>query len=523
MGWPSTLKKGWVIGGQTPGADLWRVSKPRAYCTERHPKNISLAISKAKPQAELLNLRPASGWKGTESSKNEAQEAMLHIGNREHSCRYYLHLSDRRVAICRDKDLSKPVALLSKEQWSPWIIEQVNGLEIVFRLKLVELSPEGRYVELYCSDVYKTEGWASPKGLEKELIENVGPYTEGLECPYIPVDIENRPYGPLNVDSKIVLELAEFQASWFSDTASYMLDKHGWDLLFMHYHLIDALNHTFLAHLYSRHPYGNSELSEETWKIYHQAHAIVDSMIARIVERCADEETVVVLTSDHGALPCWKFVWIGKALIDAGLLAYRWNVRANKYDLDLGNSKVAPYYDPQHIWINLKGREPGGIVEPDEYEKIRDQIIAALYSIRDPENGQCPIQLAIRREDIELSGKGDKRVGDVLYFATAGYSTWNGTINSLRFATIRPEQFDEPAVTRSKEVLGHHTPWLPATRLDIFSNTAVTVAWGPGLRQGYTHPWPIHLKDIVPTVAHLMGFPGPRDADGAVLHTFFEE
>src|SRR5690606_33062258 len=35
------------------------------------------------------------------------------------------------------------------------------------------------------------------------------------------------------------------------------------------------------------------------------------------------------------------------------------------------------------IWINLKGREPAGTVDPADYERLRDEIIAKLQALRD--------------------------------------------------------------------------------------------------------------------------------------------
>ncbi|MCL6553933.1 MAG: hypothetical protein K6W08_12555 [Firmicutes bacterium] len=46
---------------------------------------------------------------------------------------------------------------------------------------------------------------------------------------------------------------------------------------------------------------------------------------------------------------------------------------------------------------------------------------------------------------------------------------------------------------------------------------AAAILAGPGVR----HAWPeqpINLIDLAPTLAHLLGIPTPRDAEGHVLH-----
>ena len=54
---------------------------------------------------------------------------------------------------------------------------------------------------------------------------------------------------------------------------------------------------------------------------------------------------------------------------------------------DVKKSKCFPQRT-MYIYINLKGRDPEGIVEPADYEKVQQQIIDALYSYVDPATGQ---------------------------------------------------------------------------------------------------------------------------------------
>ena len=49
------------------------------------------------------------------------------------------------------------------------------------------------------------------------------------------------------------------------------------------------------------------------------------------------------------------------------------------------------------IWINLKGREPGGGVDPADYAALRAEIIAKLEALRD-DRGRKVVRLALPRE-----------------------------------------------------------------------------------------------------------------------------
>ena len=52
-----------------------------------------------------------------------------------------------------------------------------------------------------------------------------------------------------------------------------------------------------------------------------------------------------------------------------------------------------------HIFVNLKGRDPDGIVEPKDYEKVQEEIIDALLAIRDPNTGERIVATAIRKQE----------------------------------------------------------------------------------------------------------------------------
>ena len=55
------------------------------------------------------------------------------------------------------------------------------------------------------------------------------------------------------------------------------------------------------------------------------------------------------------------------------------------------------------VSLNLVGREPNGTVEREDYERVRDEVAAALLELTDPETGAHPIGGVFRKEDV-LSG-----------------------------------------------------------------------------------------------------------------------
>ena len=58
-------------------------------------------------------------------------------------------------------------------------------------------------------------------------------------------------------------------------------------------------------------------------------------------------------------------------------------------DIDWSRTLAYSLGNAGQLWINLKGREPGGIVSPGiEYDAVRKDLIGRLKSMSDPETGQ---------------------------------------------------------------------------------------------------------------------------------------
>ena len=112
------------------------------------------------------------------------------------------------------------------------------------------------------------------------------------------------------------------------------------------------------------------------------------------------------------------------ALREAGLCSYEpkksenyWDIYEEtegfNYVLDVSKSQAVPQRY-MFVYVNLKGRYPGGIVEPEDYEKVRDRIINALLDYKHPETGERPVLLAVRKEDAHVFGMGGAQAGDDL-------------------------------------------------------------------------------------------------------------
>ena len=79
-----------------------------------------------------------------------------------------------------------------------------------------------------------------------------------------------------------------------------------------------------------------------------------------------------------------------------------------------------------HIYINLKGRDPHGIVDPEDKYELEERIMTDLYSLKDEVTGHRRIALALRNKDAILLGLGGPESGDICYWNAEGYNYDHG-------------------------------------------------------------------------------------------------
>ncbi len=138
------------------------------------------------------------------------------------------------------------------------------------------------------------------------------------------------------------------------------------------------------------------------------------------------------------------------------------------------------------VSINLAGREPDGIVEPADFEKVRDQVMDALSSFTDPKTGRKPVKAIYRREEI-FKGKHADTAPDILMEPAEQYS--------LTHAKTALEDADW--------ISGDH-------RME-----GVIVAAGPAVKPFEQQPL---LVDMAPTILAALGAPASIEHTGRVLH-----
>jgi predicted AlkP superfamily phosphohydrolase/phosphomutase len=214
---------------------------------------------------------------------------------------------------------------------------------------------------------------------------------------------------------------------------------------------------------------------------------------------------LVALVSDHGgdtALP-----WPGgeHRTPNNVLSEHNWLACDETGNIDWGRSVA--YGVNHYVYLNVKGREPNGIVEPgDPYLALRDEIIEALLSATD-DTGRHRYRVVLPMETAGRFAVGGDRVGDIFLLPAPPPPT--GAIDHDAFWR-----------THTREETGTWD-W-PRLNAGTHRDDSYFVLCGPGVKQGYRRPRPTLITSVAPTLATAWDIPVPADADGSVLWDFME-
>jgi predicted AlkP superfamily phosphohydrolase/phosphomutase len=321
--------------------------------------------------------------------------------------------------------------------------------------------------------------------------------------------------------------------------SSYLIKTYKLDLFMVVFNGTDFIQHRFWGYIDPSHPKYRADKSKKYHQIFLSYYQRVDEIIGELARLTGKNATVIVM-SDHGAGPLRKYIHINSWLRDTGFLSmkrgfvtrikrfmYKIGVNPEKiyntlFKLHIGNLGIKmdkangklrfllknlflSFSDVNWlktkafsigsglIYINLKGRDPLGAVNPgEEYEALRDRLIRRLCRLRDPETGEHIIEKVYRREEI-YEGHFVNTAPDLVFIPKQGYMTFEG----YEFGA-------ESIVTRAEAVSAAHRP------------NGILLMKGPYIKRGLELR-NAKIMDVAPTLLQILGLPIPMEMDGKVL------
>ncbi len=214
-----------------------------------------------------------------------------------------------------------------------------------------------------------------PKELKAELEEKVGDFI---------FDVRN-----FRTDNtQYILDETYKMTEMKFKTAEYLLENKPWDFFMMVEMGPDRLNHGVWSYIDPNHPrYEPGNQYENCLREYYR---YLDGKVGDILEH-ADDDTTVLVVSDHGAKAMVGGVCFNEWLEAEGLLSFSGDkpdgiTPINKMTIDWSKTKAwgdGGYYG--RLFLNVEGREPQGIIPAADYESVRDELITKIEKMVDHE------------------------------------------------------------------------------------------------------------------------------------------
>jgi predicted AlkP superfamily phosphohydrolase/phosphomutase len=192
--------------------------------------------------------------------------------------------------------------------------------------------------------------------------------------------------------------------------ATELLSNETWSYAMVHIMGTDRINHF----VWRKWDEGDAEFAPRFVDYYRR----VDEAVGEIAQAAGDDAQLLLL-SDHGFTGTVHEVNIDVWLRDNGLLTVPVSDEAKLTDIN-PNTRVFSM-TPGRIYVNLRGREPEGAVEPGaEYETIREDVAAGLMELTDPDTGENVLERVSPREEL-FEGDALDQAPDLLAIPRDGY------------------------------------------------------------------------------------------------------
>ena len=213
--------------------------------------------------------------------------------------------------------------------------------------------------------------YTHPRELKQEIAETVGDYL-----------LDVRDFRTDNKD-KILADIYEMTEKRFK-LAFHFLESKPWDYFMMVEMGTDRIHHAFWSYMDPKHrAYEPGHRFEQAIFEYYK---FLDGKLGELLKKLPPE-THLFIVSDHGAKRMDGGICINDWLIREGYLHLKEKPSAitplAKAQIDWSKTRVwgdGGYY--ARIFLNVRGREPQGIVEQADYEKLRDELVKKISAMR---------------------------------------------------------------------------------------------------------------------------------------------
>jgi predicted AlkP superfamily phosphohydrolase/phosphomutase len=401
---------------------------------------------------------------------------------------------------------------LKPGEWTGWVdfvfpfnpLIKVRGIS---RFHLISVQPE---VKMYLSPInfdprslppgFKI---SSPTDWAPQLAKEHGPYkTIGWQ-------IDTWAISEGFATEKIFWDDMEWTVTQSRKIFKSLLAKDD-DLIVQCFEFPDRVGHVFWRIVDPKHPAYDAKLAAQWGDALLRSYQLMDEIVGDAMAAAEKNNALLLVASDHGFASFRKHVHYNTWLVLNGYMVLKSGVQVKDRNLEMlfdqGQfwenvdwSKTRAYaMGLGEVYVNLKGREAQGIVNPGaEYDALKAELKQRLVEMVDPETGEHPVRRVVTRE--EAYRRFDPNmIPDLFVMNNDGYRvSWQTSLGGV------PKQIFEP---NDAVWSGDHCSVDPEIVKGIFfSNRKIT-----GTRAPY-------IADVYPTVLAALGVKPPYEVDGVEL------
>ncbi|MBI5356111.1 alkaline phosphatase family protein [Candidatus Collierbacteria bacterium] len=406
-------------------------------------------------------------------------------------------------------DKKEKIAQMKQGGQSDWLPIQLQwkvkdsslNVDTRFNITVIKLDKDGFFrVRFFYNNLNKYV--ASPAEAADKLLEKTGPMVDFADN--FPPQLIFYPE-----DKGVFLKEAQASLEWHKSAVKPLIKDFNSQIILHDIYTPNQMltSRWWLGYIDPNSKRYNDVSDEERQKLWEEVMGMyqgLDKIIGEIIDN-ADKNTYIVLSSDHGAVPLDRSVYLNNLFAKKGWLKFTTDKQTGEPIIDWKNTK-AMYLKMAHVYIN-----PNGLVgdyqraQGDEYEKLRDQVISVLSELQD-ENGVKPVVEIVKWENAkDYMRLAPDRVGDLVIANRPGYG-WNEEM------TDDLKLFDTPLIAgykqaiKSDDVQGMWTPFM---------------IMGPGIKKNnFLGDKPFELIDEYPTIMKALKQNIPDFVRGKAMDVF---
>jgi predicted AlkP superfamily phosphohydrolase/phosphomutase len=282
------------------------------------------------------------------------------------------------------------------------------------------------------------------------------------------------------------------------------------DLIVQCFEFPDRVGHVFWRAVDPRHPAYDAKLAAEWGDALLKAYQLMDAIVGDAMAAAEKKHALLIVASDHGFASFRRSVHYNTWLVMNGYMTLKTGVEVKDRNVEMlfdqGQfwenvdwSKTRAYaMGLGEVYVNLKGREAQGVVEPGApYDALKAELKERLVALVDPETNEHPVRRVVTRE--EAYKKFDPNmIPDLFVMNNDGYRvSWQTSLGG-----VPKKVFEDNKAVWS----GDHCSVDPQiVRGIFFTNRKLTGGRAP------------YIADIYPTVLGALGLKAPYEIDGVEL------